>query len=172
MGKDMRDTNFLDTLLIRGHSQRCVRAFTLVELLVGMAIIGTLVAIGVPTYNGYIDKARNATAAADIRTMEQRFVSFRAERGRFPNTLAEAGFPNPLDSWGRAYQYLRLEGVDKKDLKGDWRRDRFLNPLNTDFDLYSMGKDGVSKPALTTKDSHDDIVRANNGRFVGLATDY
>jgi Tfp pilus assembly protein FimT len=66
-GKDMRYTGFLDTLLIRGHSWRCVRAFTLVELLIILAITGTLAGIALPTYNGYIDKARRATAAVDIR---------------------------------------------------------------------------------------------------------
>jgi general secretion pathway protein G len=109
---------------------------------------------------------------ADIRTMEGRILTFQTERGRPPNTLAEAGLPIQLDPWGRPYAYLRLQGVDKKDLKGRWRRDRFTNPLNTDFDLYSMGKDGDTQPALTAKPSHDDIVRANNGAFVGLASDY
>jgi general secretion pathway protein G len=45
-------------------------------------------------------------------------------------------------------------------------------PINSDFDLYSVGRDGQSAPALTAKVSQDDIVRANNGGFVGLASDY
>ena len=45
-------------------------------------------------------------------------------------------------------------------------------PINSDFDLYSMGEDGKSKSPLTAKPSHDDIVRANDGAFIGLATDY
>ena len=108
----MRYTDFLDTLLIRGRSQRCVRAFTLVELLVVMAIIGTISAIAVPSYSGYIDKTRNATAAADIVDMQLRIVVFRAERGRVPNTLAEAGVSILLDPWGRPYKYTRIEGVN------------------------------------------------------------
>lgn len=52
------------------------------------------------------------------------------------------------------------------------RKDRKLNPLNSDFDLYSLGKDGLSKPQLTNRDSLDDIVRANDGAFVGLAANY
>jgi general secretion pathway protein G len=35
-----------------------------------------------------------------------------------------------------------------------------------------MGKDGQSSSPLTAKPSRDDIVRANDGRFVGLASDY
>ncbi len=45
-------------------------------------------------------------------------------------------------------------------------------PINSDYDLWSSGKDGASSPPLTAKPSRDDIVRANNGRFVGLASDF
>jgi len=45
-------------------------------------------------------------------------------------------------------------------------------PVNSDFDLYSKGKDKESVAAFTAKMSHDDIVRANNGMFVGLADDF
>ncbi|MGD0919545.1 MAG: prepilin-type N-terminal cleavage/methylation domain-containing protein [Thermodesulfobacteriota bacterium] len=172
MGKDMRYISFTDALPIEGRSQKRVQALTLVELLLAIAILGTLGAIAVPMYDGYIDKARNSAAIAGIGEIEGAVLSFQAERGRPPDTLAESGLPTKLDPWGRPYQYLRLQGVDKKDLKGAWRRDRFTNPLNTDFDLYSMGKDGASNPALTAKVSHDDIVRANNGAFVGLASEY
>jgi general secretion pathway protein G len=44
--------------------------------------------------------------------------------------------------------------------------------LNSDYDLYSMGEDGESVPPLTAKQSRDDIIRANNGGFIGLAADY
>ena len=168
----MRYTNFLDTLLIRGQSQQRVGAFTLVELLVIMAILGTLSAIAAPTYNNYIDKARNATAMADIVEMGLRIATFQAEHGSPPNTLAQAGVSTLLDPWGRPYEYLRLQGVDKKDLHGAWRKDKWMNPLNADFDLYSKGKDGKSEPELSAHFSHDDIVRANNGAYVGLASEY
>jgi general secretion pathway protein G len=35
-----------------------------------------------------------------------------------------------------------------------------------------MGKDGKSAGPLTAKQSRDDVLRANDGRFVGLASDY
>jgi len=168
----MRYTDFLDTLLIRGQSQRRVRALTLVELLIAIAILGTLGAIAVPTYNNYIDRARNSTAAADIVDIGLRIATFQAERGRLPDPLAEAGLSIQLDPWGRPYQYLRIQGLDPQDIKQQARKDRMTHPINTDFDLYSMGKDGDSQQPLTAQASWDDIVRANNGRFVGLASDY
>ena len=52
------------------------------------------------------------------------------------------------------------------------RKDKFQVPLNSTYDLYSLGKDGVSDEPLTAKPSWDDIVRANDGAFIGLATQY
>lgn len=55
---------------------------------------------------------------------------------------------------------------------GGARKDRFLVPINSDFDLYSMGKDGESVGPLTAKKSHDDVIRANDGGFYGLAANF
>ena len=56
--------------------------------------------------------------------------------------------------------------------KGGMRKDRFLVPINTYFDLYSMGKDGKSVPPLTAQASQDDVLWANDGGFIGLASQY
>ena len=74
-----------------------------------------------------------------------------------------------FDPWGHPYQYLKIEGSKGK---GDVRKDHTLNPINSDFDLYSMGRDGVSRTQISNKDSLDDIIRANDGGFVGLASDF
>jgi general secretion pathway protein G len=65
-------------------------------------------------------------------------------------------------------------GDDGEDgtAKAKMRKDHNLVPVNTDFDLYSMGKDGESRAPFTAKVSHDDIVRANNGQFIGLVSNY
>ena len=49
------------------------------------------------------------------------------------------------------------------------RRDRFLVPINSTFDLYSQGKDGNSVPPLSGPGA-DDIVRGNDGGFIGLGS--
>jgi len=78
------------------------------------------------------------------------------------------------DAWGNPYRYLKIAGQDLKGKgKGDKaRKDHFMVPVNTDYDLYSMGPDGVSKPPFTAQASRDDIVRANDGRYVGPASEY
>lgn len=171
-GKAMRSDNLLDTLLIRGQSQKRVRAFTLVEVLLAVAILGTLSAIAVPTYQNHIVKTRNSTAIANIREIELGIQRFRAERGRPPNTLAEAGLPTKLDPWGNPYEYVRIEGLEKKDLSAKARYNKLEKPLNHDFDVYSMGKDGVTMPRIDKAESYDDIIRASGGEYIGLASEY
>ena len=42
-------------------------------------------------------------------------------------------------------------------------------PINTYFDLYSMGPDGQSVSPLTAKVSRDDIIYAHDGEYIGPA---
>ncbi len=148
------------------------QAWTLVELLLIISILGTLTAIAVPVYTNYMDKVNNNNALANIREIESKIVAYQVEHGNPPNTLTQIGLNNPLDPWGEPYVYLRILGVAKHLVIGKWRKDRFMVPINSDFDLYSMGKDGRSVAPLTSKYSQDDIVRAGNGGYVGLASEF
>jgi prepilin-type N-terminal cleavage/methylation domain-containing protein len=168
----MRYINLINTYLIRGQSKNRVRGMTLIELLIVVAIIGTLGGIAVPTYQSRVDEGKVSTAIADIKLIEAWVTRFYAERGRPPDTLAETGLPAKLDPWGRPYQYTRLAGLAKNEQDAKCRWDKNEKPLNADFDLYSVGQDGQTTPKLTHADSHDDIIRASGGRFVGLASEY
>ena len=55
---------------------------------------------------------------------------------------------------------------------GGARKDRNLTPINTKYDLCSMGRDGKSKPPLRAADSQDDIIYANDGGYIGLASEF
>lgn len=144
------------------------RGITLIELIIAIVIIGILASVAAPTYVGYIQKARNERAGADIRAISLRFEMFRSATNNYPANLAQAGTGNFLDPWDRSYQYLNIQTSPP----GQARRDRFVVPLNTDYDLYSMGPDGQSAGPLTARVSRDDIVRANNGEYIGPADGY
>ena len=88
----------------------------------------------------------------------------------FPSALNQVPQGNMFDPWGRNYQYLLIEGNAKA--KGQERKDKNLVPINSDFDLYSMGVDGKTSAPLTAKASQDDIVRANDVSYFGLASKY
>ena len=108
-------------------------------------------------------------AMADIYSIDTKIAAYELiNNGRSPDSLAEIGMDGLLDPWGNPYQYLNLSNMKGKGMA---RKDHSLVPINSDYDLYSMGKDGKSVSPLTAKVSRDDIVRANNGRFVGKASD-
>ncbi len=143
--------------------------FTLLELMVTVAIIGALAGIAIPAFSSYLGKAKIIKAIAEIETLEKEILAFDGGGGGLPNTLGDIGRAGLLDPWGNPYQYLNFATVSGL---GPVRKDRSLVPLNSDFDLYSMGPDGKSKPPLTAKDSHDDIIRANDGAYIGTAAEY
>jgi general secretion pathway protein G len=173
----------LDRYLNRGASLRgepcrvrpCkahrARGVTLTELVLAVAISAILVSIAIPTYSKYKYRAQVSQATADIGELQHMIDSYYTLHNTYPATLADLGInaPTALDPWGFPYQYLNHALVNGK---GSIRRDKSLNPLNTDFDLYSVGADGLSKPQITQKESLDDVIRAGNGGYVGLASDF
>lgn len=145
--------------------------FQLVELLLAVAILGIVLAIAVPGYGSYRDRVDNANAIVGINTLVYRIEQFVVDNLRFPDNLAEIGMADFTDPWGNPFVYLRIQGAGLKGV-GKVRKDKSLHPLNTDYDLLSMGKDGKSATQINSSKARDDILRANNGRFVGLASDY
>ncbi len=152
-----------------GRKDWC-RGFTLIELLIVIAMIGTLSAIGIPVYATALDRAQVTRAIADIHTFDREIQVYQLFNSGPPDTLVAIGRANWRDPYGNPYEYLNIATAGPG--KGKFRKDKNLVPLNADFDLYSKGKDGKSQPPLTAKASYDDIVRANNGGFVDLASKY
>lgn len=146
-----------------------VAGLTLIELMLVVALIGVLAAIAMPMYANYRERINRSVAIQDVKIIQMLIADYATSGGSFPASLADVGNGGKLDPWGHAYQYVDLTGVGGI---GKARKDHNLNPINSDFDLFSMGKDGVSKTQLTQKDSLDDIVRARDGAFVGLASDF
>jgi general secretion pathway protein G len=69
--------------------KRAFRAFTLIELLVVLAIIATLLTIVVPQFFGQTDKARETVLRENLSMMRDSIDRFRADQGRYPETLDE-----------------------------------------------------------------------------------
>ncbi len=143
--------------------------WTLIEMMLAMAIMGTLVAIATPIMRRQVDQAKTAKAIGDIQAIQADISGHEMLGSGPPPTLDAIGRGDLLDPWGNPYQYLRFADLEDKDLM---RKDRFLVPINSSYDLYSMGKDGESEPPLTAKPSRDDIVRANDGAFIGPASEF
>jgi len=144
------------------------KGFTLVELIIVIAILATLAAIATPLFSNYIDRTRINRAKVEIRILSREITIFHLENQRFPNSLAELGLGPMRDPWGNPYQYRPVAGTPL----GKLRKDHAMVPVNQDYDLYSMGKDGKSQAPFTARASRDDIVRANDGAYIGLVAHY
>jgi general secretion pathway protein G len=143
-----------------------VSGISLIELLIVLAIVGIASSLSFQAYEDYILSSKISKTAQQIRAAELLIYDYRRFELRNPPDLEAVGF-TILDAWGNPYQYLDIEGGGKKT-----RKDKNLTPINSDFDLYSMGPDGATSLPLTAKMARDDIVRANNGRYIGIASGY
>ena len=146
--------------------------FTFIELMIAMAIIGLLTAIAVPNFINYRERAKVAVAISEIKLIEIAISNYATMTGELPDNLDQVLNDEMNDPWGNPYKYLRLDGGTTPGINGKRRRDKNANPVNSDYDLYSMGRDGKTTAQFTAKKARDDIVRANDGAYYGLAGDH
>lgn len=116
-------------------------AFTLIELMIVVVILGILATIVMPRILNRPEQARRAKAKIDIRTIQSTLALFKTDTGRFPTTseglqvlVSDPGIKGydpdgyldkvPLDPWGNNYIYIS-PGIRSRD-----------------YDLESYGKDG------------------------------
>ena len=145
----------------------------MLELMAVVAVVGLLAAIALPSYAAIVERQKVGQAARDLLEIAMLIERYRMPRFSLPERLDDLG-PNvnlPKDPWGRDYQYLNFSSP-APDVMKKIRKDHNLHPLNSEFDLYSFGKDGQSKSPLTASASRDDVIWARDGGFVGLAEDY
>lgn len=143
-----------------------MRGFTLVELMIvilGLAILSYIV---MGEYGKYMDRARYSQAGADIRMIETAIIKFYTQQSRYPDDLSEV-YPGgiPQDPWKQAYQYGLLE-LAAGNCVSPCRVDGNMKPLNSDFDLYSKGKDTKTAKQVTSPYGRDDMIRTRNGSTI------
>jgi general secretion pathway protein G len=144
--------------------------FTIVELIIVLLIIAVLGWIAYPAYQGYIARMRLATAVSELTQMSNDIHAYDMKNGALPASPGDVdpSYANRRDPWGFAYVYRDL----RTSHGGGARKDKALKPLNSDFDLYSVGPDGLTNASLNNSASRDDVVRARDGAFIGTATEF
>lgn len=147
------------------------KGFSLLELMIAVAIVGILASFAYPAYQAHIDRTNIELSISEITLISGKLETVFITQGSFPADLSNLNLPADvlIDPWGNTYEYLNISTAKGK---GKLRKNKSLVPINTDYDLYSKGKDGRSVSPLTSALSQDDIVRGRNGGFIGLAKDY
>ena len=145
------------------------RAFSILEVMIALAVVAMLATIAIPSYRSYVLRVKVSAAVADISMIAQGIQRYDLQHAALPPDLAAIGYADMTDPWGHPYYYLPFDDLHGH---GSQRKDKNLVPINTQYDLYSAGADGKTKTPLTARDSRDDIIRANDGHFIGLASDY
>lgn len=143
----------------------------MVELLMVMAIIGVLATMSYSTLGEIRDNTKIARAISEIRSIEKDIFAYATEKGSYPPGLAEI---NRLekDPWGNDYVYVPAGNPGGVDPVGN--RNSGGQPINSDFDLYSKGPDGITSNdgTFTEPRSENDIIRGNDGSFADMAKRY
>jgi general secretion pathway protein G len=133
-----------------------------------LLLVGILVALAMPYYGDWRNRVKTLQATSDIIGNEAAVETYMATNKGLPTSFADMPGARAIDPWGRPYVYYNIEANGK----GGARKDHALNPLNTDYDMYSVGPDGLSKSQITQKESVDDVIRASNGGYVGIASGF
>jgi general secretion pathway protein G len=129
------------------------RGFTLMEMILVLAIISVLVGLGVFAMRGVLEGAEDGKAAADVKTMETNLIRFKTMAGRYPSQGEgfEAFVKRP--SGGQPLRMWRPI-MEEKGLYDPWQEKyqyRYPGKRNPNgYDVFSMGPD--RKP-----DTDDDI---------------
>ncbi|MEO7742356.1 MAG: type II secretion system major pseudopilin GspG [Usitatibacter sp.] len=119
------------------------RGFTLIEVLVVVAILGILAAIIVPRVMDRPDETRRVAAKADVSAIVQTLKLYRLDNGFYPSTdqglgaLVRKPTTNPVPPNWKQGGYL--ERLPKDPWGGDYQ---YLNPgVKGEIDVFSFGAD-------------------------------
>jgi general secretion pathway protein G len=135
------------------------QGFTLVEVLVVVAIIGIVAAIALVALGNALEKGRQKATMADMRTVSRALELYRVDNGFLPDS--SGGLP-PLVAVLIPYQTSIVPTMDH------WHHTyMYTSDASGSFSLESYGKDGIDGTNITiaSRFNFDEDIIISNGLF-------
>ncbi|PAR32982.1 pilin [Vibrio metoecus] len=85
---------------MKAYKNKLQKGFTLIELMIVVAIIGVLSAVAIPAYKSYVAKSEAATAAATVRGLLTNIDMYQQEVGSFPTDITKVGGTTTMNAFG------------------------------------------------------------------------
>ena len=144
MSESILSVEKMPTSLMSSYQKNHLAGFTLLELLVVVAIIGLLAAYVGPKYFSQIGKSEQTVAKSQIEGFSRALGAYRIDVGSYPGTeeglavlVAKPGDSDKAAKWSGPY-------LEKAPPPDPWGRPYiYRSPgAKSDFEITSFGKDG------------------------------
>ena len=148
--------------------------FTLLELIVNVAIIGVLAAIAIPTYTAFREKAKIAQAKSDVRNIQLAIEQLANDTNKWPGPI-DAGQTSGKQVWDLNSDDAGLVQGSKKftNWRGPYMQSVAKDPWGSDYFFdgnytiagtkYAVvGSFGPNKCCQNSSDSDDIIAKLSN----------
>ncbi len=162
------------------------KGVTLIELLIVMVILGIFLSFAIATFlNADVDcrkpdqrpsilaRVYEAAAIAKLLKVDIKIKTFELNHNRYPDTIDELVGHGGLgiteeDLWVDGSRMIFTPVWNTTNM-GKVRKYKDIHPVNLNYDLYTLGRDGKTATPFTSQPGCDDIVVANDGQYVGYA---
>jgi type II secretion system protein G len=127
--------------------------FSLIELLIVVAVIGVLAGIAIPTLLSAVHRGKQKRTMADVRAIAVAMESYASDNDAFPDLTPQG----PVSAVLPLLQPTYMHSVPRLDA---WGRDVLYEGGGEEYTLVSLGRDGAvsGPPSGPTTDFDDDLI--------------
>ena len=145
------------------------KGFTLMELMIVVAVLAILAAILIPNFRGITADAKNSTAKADLRNLKMAVILYQNQFNVLPDDSSADKFEECLQNYSpRVVDRVPVDPWSSSGAKYQYA----VSADETTFGIWSVGQNGTSETTITNDTctfgaNADDIVATNAATISG-----